>query len=112
MVNESSRFPVQITFHGAEAREGVEAAARAHAEHLGRFHPRIHGCRVVIGKAEGATRTDRFQVQLRVEIPGNDVIVARQVSRPEHEDPLVALSDAFRAAERQLDDLVSQRRGR
>ncbi|MBX3468193.1 MAG: HPF/RaiA family ribosome-associated protein [Planctomycetes bacterium] len=112
MVNESSRFPIQITFHGADAREGVEEAARAHAEHLARFHPRIHGCRVVIGKAEGAARTDRFQVQVRVAIPGNDVVVARQPSRPEHADPLVALADAFRAAERQLDDEDSLRRGR
>lgn len=113
-----STFPVQITFHGVDPQPGLEEAARGHAEHLTRFHPRIHGCRVVIGRAEGAAHAarERYHVQLRVAIPGNDVVVARQPALPEYEDPFFALGDAFRAAERQLEDTdqirTDHRRGR
>lgn len=109
-----STFPVQVTFHGVHKHEGLEDAARSHAEHLTRFHPRIHGCKVVIGRAEGSAHTarGRYHVQVRVEIPGNDVVVAHQPARPEHEDPLVAIGDAFRVAERRLEDVDAIRRGR
>ncbi len=108
-----STFPVQVTFHGVEKQDGLEEAARGHAEQLTRFHPRIHGCRVVIGRAEGAAHAarERYHVQVRVAIPGNDVVVAHQPVRPEHEDPYVALGDAFKAAERQLEDTDQIRRG-
>lgn len=107
-------FPIQVTFHGVDRQEGVEDAARRHAAHLARFHPRIHGCKLVIGRAEGSAHTarDRYHVQLRVEIPGNDVVVAHQPARPEHEDVFVAVGDAFRVAERRLEDADAIRRGR
>ncbi len=110
---KSSTFPIQVTFKGVERQDGLEEAARAHAENLTRFHPRIHGCWVVIGRAEGAAHTarERYSVQLRVAIPGNDVVVANQPPRPEHEDPLVALGDSFRVAERQLEENDRIRRG-
>lgn len=106
-------FPIQITFKGVERQEGLEEAAHGHVEHLTRFHPRIHGCWIVIGRAEGAAHAarERYHVQLRVAIPGNDVVVAHQPARPEHEDPFVALNDAFKAAERQLEDVDQIRRG-
>jgi cold shock CspA family protein len=108
---ESRDFPIQITFHGVDHSDALEEAARAHVAHLNRFHGRIHGCRVVIGKAEGAARAIKYHVQLRVEIPGNDVVCGSSPARPEHADPLVALGDAFKTAERQLDEGQRVRRG-
>lgn len=109
-----STFPVQITFRGVKNQEGLEEAARGHAANLTRFHPRIHGCFIVIEPAEGTAHTARlrYRVQLRVAIPGNDVVVANQANRPENEDPFTALTDTFRVAERQLEENDRLRRGR
>lgn len=108
---ETRDFPIQITFHGVDHSDALDESARAHITHLNRFHGRIHGCRVVIGKAEGAARANKYHVQLRVAIPGNDVVCSSSPARPEHSDPYLALSDAFKAAERQLDEGQRVRRG-
>jgi cold shock CspA family protein len=108
---ETRDFPIQITFHGVNHSDALDDAARAHIAHLSRFHGRIHGCRVVIGKAEGAARTNLYHVQLRVEIPGNDVVCNSSPARAEHGDPHVALGDAFKTAERLLDEGQRVRRG-
>jgi hypothetical protein len=98
-------FPVQITFHGVRRSEAVEELVHAQVADLTRFHPRIHGCRVVISPAEGHAHAGGFHVQVRVAIPGNDVVVGHQQEhgRP-HEDMAVAVSDALRAAGRMLED--------
>lgn len=107
-------FPVQITFHGVERSAALEDAVRGHVGQLPRFHPRIHGVRVVISRAEGGHRRgNRYQVQVRVAVPGNDVVVSHHhpLHILEHQDALLTVSDAFRAVERQLEDDIRVRRG-
>lgn len=105
-------FPVQITFHGVPHSRDVEQAAREHVAHLTRFHPRIHGARVVIGKAEGHAKHGAFHVQIRVAIPGDDVVVGHHPAKDDHDDPMRALTDAFRAVERKLEDRTNVREGK
>jgi cold shock CspA family protein len=113
MTQQKLPFPVQVTFHGVRHSDELEESAYGHVAHLERFHRRIHGCTVVVKKAEGASHTGRYEVQVRVAIPGNDVVAGghHQQPRPGHEDPFLALADAFRAAERQLEDVTRVRRG-
>lgn len=113
MAKTEITFPIQVTFHGVRHSAPLEQAARDHIAHLSRFHQRIHGCSVVIRQAEGGARTGRYEVQVRVAIPGNDVLAGGHHTPPQpgHEDPFLALADAFRAAERQLEDVTRVRRG-
>lgn len=105
-------FPVQVTFHGVPQQAEIEDEARRHVAHLTRFHSRIHGVRVVIGKAEGHAKQGRYHVQVRVAIPGNDIVVGQHPSKDEHDDMSRAVSDAFRAVERRLEDARELRQGR
>lgn len=113
MSEPRASYPVQVIFHGVRRSPDLEQAARAHAEHLTRFHARIHGCVVTIRQAEGGAHTGRYEVQIRVSIPGQDVNAGGHHSPPQpgHEDPYLALSSAFRAAERQLEDRSRIQRG-
>jgi hypothetical protein len=103
-------FPIQVTFHGIKQVPGLEEAAREQAEGLARFHPRLHGVRVVIGKAEGHERHGRYHVQVRAEVPGHDVVSGHHPAKPGHTDALLALSDGFRAVERMLEEDARIRR--
>lgn len=96
-------FPVQVTFNGVQSSAEVEELVGSQVEHLTRFHPRIHGCWVVIGRAEGHARTGGYHAQLRVAIPGNDVVVNQQRAEP-HPDMTAAVLDAFQIAERMLEE--------
>lgn len=106
------RFPFQLTFDGVPHAPPLEEEVKNHVAHLPRFHPRIHGCWVVLSKAEKRhVRGNRWRVLVRVAIPGNDVVASRTPPRAEHEDPYLAIADAFRAVERQLEDAVRVQRG-
>lgn len=111
-VRQKFEFPFQLTFDGVPRAAALEEEVRGHVAHLPRFHPRIHGCWVVLGKAENRhQRGNRWRVLVRVAIPGNDVVVSRTPPRAEHEDPYLAIADAFRAVERKLEDAIRVRRG-
>jgi hypothetical protein len=105
-------FPIQVTFHGTRHSDDIERLVRGHVDQLTKFHPRIHGCRVVITPAEGHAHGGGYRVELRVAIPGNDVVVGHQHDDPAHADMAVAVADAFSAAERMLQDCCCARRSR
>jgi ribosomal subunit interface protein len=100
--------PVQITFHGMERSEAVEAAALRKCEHLERFAADIMSCRVTIDSAHQHKHQGQpYGVRIDLTIPGHELVV----DRVEREDAYVALRDAFDDIKRQLEDAVRQRRG-
>lgn len=102
-----------ITFRQMEPSPAVQARVRQKIAALGRFHPRITSCRVVVAREQHRHhKGDLFRVRVDVGIPGREIVVDR--TGPEdhaHEDVYVALRDAFDAAARQLEDDVRSRRG-
>jgi cold shock CspA family protein len=104
-------FPVHVSFDGIERDEALAVAVRDHVEHLPRHHSRIHGCRVVVGTDAHHATGSRYRVHLRVELPGKDVVVGQHPPRPGHDDPYLAVADAFRTVERRLDDAARILRG-
>lgn len=84
---------------------------REEAEKLEQFCERITSARVVVLRPQHRhQKGDRFQVQIHLVVPGAADIVINQdpgVAKA-HEDVLVAIRDAFKAARRQLQDLVRQ----
>lgn len=106
-------FPTTITFHGVDRTPELDELVRRHIEQLPRFHPRIHGVTVVLTKDAARHESgDRYRVQVRVAIPGDDVVVSHHHGgRPQHEDPYITITDAFKTVERQLEEGLRIRRG-
>ena len=101
--------PVQITFHGMDRSDAVEAAVREKVHHLEKFSPNIMSCRVVVDLLQKHRQQGRpFGVRIDLTVPGRELVA----NRVEHEDVYVALRDAFDDMKRQLEDAVRQRRGK
>jgi len=101
------QHPLQITFHGMEHSEALDAAIREHAERLDRFHPHIVSCRAVVEEiSRHKSQGKQFSVKLDLKVPSHEIAVSREHS----EDPFVAMRDAFDAVRRQLEDAVRRRR--
>jgi ribosome-associated translation inhibitor RaiA len=71
------------------------------AARLEQFYERITACHVAIEKPHRHhVHGSPFFIHIALIVPGTQIAVSNQ----HHEDPYVALSDAFRAARRQLVD--------
>lgn len=97
--------PLNIAFRDTEASPALEARIRHEAEHLARLAPRLTRCDVVLEaphrhKHQGML----WRVHIRLALPGGEVVVTHESPRDHaHESAAVALRDAFRAAERQVE---------
>ena len=103
----------QFVFHNMDRSEALEERAREKLQRLDRMFNGIVGCRVAFEARHRHHRQGTiFHVTINLALPGADVVVT---SLPEknhaHEDPFVALRDAFDAAWRQLEARVGRMRG-
>lgn len=103
--------PLEISFHGLERSEAVEARIR---EKFGKIEQRFdrvtHGRVVMSAPARRAPLPKLFHVRIEIGVPGHAPIVVKH--EPDdanaHTDPMLALRDAFAAAMRQVEDLVGR----
>jgi len=104
------QIPMQITFRHMETSEAVEANIRKHVDKLEQFHNNIMGCQVIVDlpdqhKHKGGV----FSIHIHLTIPGEEIVVSsKQDDAHAHEDVYVALRDAFKAAQRQLDSRMAK----
>ena len=107
------QIPLQITFRGLPPSDAIEAKVRERAEKLDRFHARITSCRVVIDAAHRRHhKGNLYNVRIDLTVPGGELVVNREPhERDTHQDPYVALRDAFDAAGRRLEDHIRRQRG-
>lgn len=104
--------PVQITFHGVDCSEVVRGLIEEKVEWLERFYGRIVGCRVVVELPHRHHRQgNTYHVRIDLKLPGADIIVNREPSsRTDATDLHAAITWAFEAARRQLEQHVERRR--
>jgi ribosome-associated translation inhibitor RaiA/cold shock CspA family protein len=107
------QVPLQITFRHMESSEAVAARIRARAEDLERFFDRIVSCRVVVQcRHRRHQQGNLFHVRVDLGVPGREIVVGRDpAAHHAHEDPHVAVRDAFDAVRRLLEDYVRADRG-
>jgi cold shock CspA family protein/ribosome-associated translation inhibitor RaiA len=109
------QIPLQISYHHCDASEALSALIRERAAELERFHPNLVSCHVVVERAGEHHRHGKgahFRVRIELTVPGDQVVVSRDPEqRTTGEDPHLAVSEAFHAARRQLQDLARRRRG-
>ena len=96
--------PLQITYRGMGPSEVMSEHIRGEAEKLEQFFDPIVGCHVVVEQPHKHHRQGKqFHVRVDLQVPGKDIVVTREHSEREaHEDPYLAVSDAFEAARHQL----------
>lgn len=106
------KLPLKITFRHMKRSEALETNIREHAAGLDKFCSQIMHCDVIL--EEGQRRHQQgnlFHVRIDITVPDGEVVVCRSPQQHHaHEDPYVAVRDAFDAARRQLQD-YSRRRG-
>jgi cold shock CspA family protein/ribosome-associated translation inhibitor RaiA len=105
--------PLRVTFRDMPSSETVEARVRDRAAALERLHPRITGCHVVVEAHHRHQHQGKlYHVSILLVVPEGEIAVTRDPAEHHaHEDVLVAVRDAFDAAERRLEDRVRRLRG-
>lgn len=118
--------PVQVTFRNMDTSAALEEEVRSRAAWLESFYPRIIGCRVVV-ESPHRHRQRGWPVHVRIELslPGEDVIVNHHPARittdetdfsksieasGHHQDPYLAVHEAFDIARRCLEDSARRQR--
>jgi cold shock CspA family protein len=108
----SMQVPLQITFRHMATSEALAARIRGRAEELDHFFDRIVSCRVVVECShQRHEQGNLFHVRIDLTAPGREIVVGRDPgAHHAHQDPHVAIRDAFDAARRLLEDYVRERR--
>ncbi|HXC90849.1 MAG TPA: HPF/RaiA family ribosome-associated protein [Stellaceae bacterium] len=106
------QVPLQVTFRHMGSSEAIGARIRGRAEELERSFERLISCRVVVEcRHPRHQQGNLFHVRVDLGVPGREIVVGRDpAAHRAHEDPHVAVRDAFDAARRLLDDYVRERR--
>jgi ribosome-associated translation inhibitor RaiA len=109
----ASGLPLQITFRHMDHSAALESRIRALVSRLEKFDARITHCHVVIAPPPRHRRHGAlYDFHIDIGLPEKVIAVRRARSgAPAHDDPFVALRDAFRAARRKLEDYRRTRRG-
>jgi cold shock CspA family protein len=108
------QVPVEVSFQNCEPTEQLRSEVLRQAQRLEKFSDRITSCRVVVhGPQTRHQHGDTFKVDIRIAMPQHhDVIVNHAHGDvPENEHASVAISNAFAAAQRRIEDAVREMRG-
>jgi ribosome-associated translation inhibitor RaiA len=99
--------PTQVVFQGLDRSEAVAAAIRGHVAWLEHYSDTLIGCRVSI---EMPHRHRLHGRSIRVTIEATLAGIAPVVAAQDDENMSIAITDAFAAARRQLQDAIRVRR--
>ena len=107
------QVPVEITFRGVPRWDRAEDEVRKRATELERFYDRITSCRVLVEAPRLRQQKGQlYHVRIDITVPGREIVAKREPApHGSHEDLYLAIRHAFRAARRQLQDYVRERRG-
>ncbi|MGH9602541.1 MAG: cold shock domain-containing protein [Terriglobales bacterium] len=124
-------LPLQVTSRGLELPTTAESWIRAEAAKLGRFYPRIMGCRVAVASPHRHHRLgSRYHIRIDLTVPGGELVIKHEPSlirraravdqarvrkqqevKRSHKNLRLAIGDAFKAAARRLEDYARRQRG-
>lgn len=105
---------LKISFQGSEPSEALRQSIEEHFEILERYNGRLTACHVIVKVPGHHHRSGKhFEVDIHLVLPGNvSIDVDHSPSQDgRFGDPRFAVSDAFRRAQRQVEDRVRRQRG-
>jgi ribosome-associated translation inhibitor RaiA len=110
---EAMQSPLQIMFRHMDPSPALEARIRQRAAELDQFFGRIIACRVVVEcRHPRHSQGNLFEVRIDLTLPGSEVVAGSGSGvNHAHEDPHVAVRDAFDALRRRVEDHARVRRG-
>jgi ribosomal subunit interface protein len=105
------RMPLQLTFHNIDRSPAMEQRIRELAARLDRFSDQIMRCHVtVLAPHRHRHQGNLLEVRIDLTVPDREIAVRHTGPLDHsHEDPYVALRDAFRAVRRRLQDYERRR---
>lgn len=106
------QLPLQISFRHMDPSPVLEARIRKLAAGLEKFSAQIMRCHVIAEPApQHQHQGGLYEFHIDITLPGEEIAISRaHPADHAHEDPYVALRDAFRAARRKLEDYERRRR--
>lgn len=127
----TTKFPLQVTFRNVEPLAAMELRIRSEAAKLETFYDRIMGCRVSVESPHRHHREGSpYHVRIDLTVPGGELVVKHEPSvrtrarrsgetamkkhseaRDPHKNLRQAISGAFKAAGRRLQDYARRQRG-
>ena len=104
--------PLEIAFHGLQSSSALEVDIRKHVAKLEQHCANLVSCRVTLEASSGKGQPHgHIGVRIMLGLPGRDLVVSHEPHHGKdhrsHPDAYTAVRDAFRVAERQLQDLKS-----
>jgi ribosome-associated translation inhibitor RaiA/cold shock CspA family protein len=102
--------PVQIQFKNMEPSEAVEAAINKWVDKVDRAYPTITTCRVSVeAPSKKKLHGGLYHTRIDIRLPGKEVVVNRNPDlHHSYSDVYVSIRDAFKSAQRQLEDVVKR----
>jgi len=106
-------LPLQITFRQMDPSPALEARIRELASRFDRFSAHIMRCHIIVEpRSHHAHQGALYDFRIDITLPDEEIAIRRaHPADHAHEDPYVALRDAFLAARRRLEDYERRRRG-
>ena len=110
------QVPLEVTFRNLDRSEAVESLVRDEAAKLERHFDHIVSCRVTVEAPhrhqtkDPKVKGELYQVHVELGVPQQRLVVS-QKGKPAQSDVYKAVRDAFKVAERQLEDYVRKLRG-
>ena len=100
------RLPLQVTFRNMDMSPALDAAIREHAARLDRFCDAITQCRVDVEAPHRHHHKGKlYTIRIDLTVPQGELVAGRHHPADHaHEDPKVAIRDAFDAIRRELED--------
>lgn len=102
------QVPLEISTRMVNLDSGLEADLRRRAAKLERYYDRITSCRIAVERPTGNHHNEGgpYRVRIDITVPGSELVASKEA-----EDLTTAVRDAFKAAERQVDEFSQRRRG-
>lgn len=106
------KLPLQITFRHMEPSPALEARIRELAAQFDRYSTQIMRCHIIVEPTPHHQHQGGLhEFHIDITLPDEEIAIRRTGPADHaHEDPYVALRDAFRAARRKLEDYERKRR--
>jgi len=99
----------QITYRHMEHSPAMDARIAELVGKLAILNPKITSCHVIVDQVDRhKTKGNQFEVHVVLHVPGRGEVVA---TRRSHEDPYLALNEAFDTVTRELEKEIELLRG-
>ena len=98
-------FPLQVTFRGMDHSEAIEGVIQGKVDRLRTKYHHIVKFRVAVrAPSSHHKHGDQYHIVVDASVPGSELVVNRAPpDHHAHDDVYVAIRDAFRAIERELE---------